>query len=66
MLLRLLWHQPGTNDKTMDYHHSMVNFLPQTIWFSDTAKTFEVLPDSRTTKSSSFTSPTEVLQDETD
>ena len=33
---------------------------------ADTAKTFEVLPDSRTTKSSSFTSPTEVLQDETD
>ena len=33
---------------------------------SDTVKTFEVLPDSRTSKSSSFTSPTEVLQDETD
>ena len=33
---------------------------------SDTAKTFEVLPDSKTSKSSSFTSPTEVLQDETD
>ena len=33
---------------------------------ADTAKTFEVLPDSRTSKSPSFTSPTEVLQDETD
>ena len=33
---------------------------------SDTAKTFEVLPDSKTSKSSSFTSPTEVLQDQTD
>ena len=39
--------------------------MPKTI-SSDTAKTFEVLPDSRTSKSSPFTSPTEVLQDETD
>ena len=31
---------------------------------ADKAKTFEVLPDSRTSKSSSR--PTEVLQDETD
>ena len=36
------------------------------VTMADTAKTFEGLPDSRTCKSSSFTSPTEVLQDETD